>query len=363
MAKGKTRDLRAEREAAREQRAAQKGRRYRASLLPWWVKAGLDRLSPAFVIILMVALVAIGGLMAARQVMQNDQDEGGPVALASDQRVSYDGPVSERWGLGFSPLEELRYSRFGYPLHVGPNGVPLIEAGGAGGEVRELTEMEMEFPSDRDYVMVPETHDVAYAPGHTGHGVRWRVPVKMRELGDLRGVDRVTWFKEQQLGLNSALADVKLGLAQVQLVDPSAWDARWAEELRATVDAINDKYVDGDRDLWVVNGYRTYCEPELDFHYRSGITQGCPSVAYRDAVAAVWTALGEVVDAMRRLADSELLESNRVFQRMYEDADIDEYQRGQLEYIIAVMGELKALVEGLRVYGDAEGDYIHVTLD
>ena len=330
--------------------------------LPWWIAHFLDWLSPGAVVVTIAALVIVAGLMGARHMAQVNRDQilaGEPESYAA---VSYEGEVSPRWGQGFGPLESERYARFGEPLHFGPSGVPLVEDRRSG-DVRELTELELEFPHDRDYLTVPDAPGVVYAPGQTGYGVRWREPLKFREVPESRPVDRVTWFKEQERLLSQALRDVNLVVAQVALAPPASWDRRWAEGLRDSVDAINGKYANGDSDQWMTVGYGVRCNRQLDFDYRQGLTEGCPSAAYRDAVATVWLHLGQVVEATRRLADSELLESNREFNRFYEDADIDGYQRRQVQAIESGMQDVAGSVERLKVYGDAEGHYVHVILD
>lgn len=360
--RGGTPDLRGRRDGAEGSGQRAQGRRYRTSLLPWWASAVLDRMSPALIIGLMLVAVVVMGLMSLRAFMQGREAEVAAGVPASYAPVSYDGEISERWGHRLGALEELRYARFGRPLHVGPSGKPLIEGRGTG-LVRELTELEMTFPHDRDYLMVPGTSGVAYAPGSTGYEVRWREPEKLRELPEPRAVDRVTWFKEQERRLQAAVNDVRLAMAQVAHSPRESWDRRWAESLSATVAALNEKYAAGDVDQWAAAGYAVRCNRELDFAYRDGLTQGCPSAGYRDAVAEVWTHLGDLVEGLRRLADSELLESNRAFTMRFENADIDGYQDRQLKLINAAAESARNSAQRLRVYGDAEGHYIHVTFD
>ena len=356
-----TRDLRAERDGAPgDGSSKRKGRRLRR--LPWWLAHFLDWLSPGAVVAMLGILVIAAGLMGARHLVQENRETAYSEQPESYAPVSYEGEVSPQWGQQLGALEELRYRRFGLPLHYGPSGVPLIEVERTG-DVRELTEMEMEFPHDVNELSVPGAPGVVYAPGATGHGVRWREPVKYRDVPASRGVDRITWFKEQERLLNGALRDVNLVVAQVALVPPGAWDKRWAEDVQASVDAVNEKYVAGDPDQWMLAGYRIRCNRQLDLEYRQGLTEGCPTAAYRDAVAMVWLHLGNVVDTVRRLAEAELLESNAAFRRFYEDADIEGYQRRQLEAIESGMQDVAGSVQRLKVYGDAEGHYVHVTLD
>ena len=358
---GGTRDLRSGRDGGgRVGGGNRKGRR--RLRLPWWLSHFLDWLSPGAVVAALAALVIVGGLMGARHVAQSERDSSLPAQPEGHAAVSYEGEISPRWGQGFGSLEELRYSRFGRPLHYGPKGVPLVEDARSG-DVRELTEMEMEFPHDVDYLSAPDAPGVVYAPGATGHGVRWREPLKYRDIPESRAVDRVTWFKEQEHLLNQALRDVNLVVAQVALAPPESWDRRWAEGVQDSVDAINGKYAAGDPDQWVIAGYRVRCNRQIDLEYRQGLTEGCPSPGYRDAVATVWLRLGEVVESTRRLAEAELLESNRGFQRFYEDADIEGYQRRQVAAIESGMRDVAGSVERLKVYGDAEGHYVHIALD
>ena len=362
MSRRQTRDLRRQRDAERENRRSARNARYRPTRMPWWIAAVLDRMSPGLLLVLMLALVVIGGLLGARAALQNREAELARGKPVSSEPVSYDGLVSERWGTKLSPMLEQRYARYGVPLHVGPRGVPLLQNPETGA-VRELTELEMDFPHDAESLPVPGVSGVVYAPGGTGHGVRWREPAKLQDLPKLRSVDRMTWFQEQDLLLRDAIRDVKMAMAQVAHAPASSWDRHWAEGLQATAQAINKKYAGGDPEQWKFAGYVIRCDPQLDRDYRAGLTQGCPSPEYRDAVAQVWVHLGELVEIMRRLAESELLESNRRFLRHYEDADIDGYQQRQVENMVKAAGDVRAAVERLRVYGDAEGDYIHVTFD
>ena len=362
MASGLTPDLRARRVA--EETARNRYRRPslygRFQGLPWWMTLGMNRLSPGMVVVVMlIGLVAVG-LVGVRYYFggSSDQDD---LRLVAEDSVPYDGDMDSNFGRQIPPLQRLRWARFGLPLHIGPRGLPLIQNVETG-DVREMTDLEMEFPHDVSYERDPVDDSIVFVPGPTGYAVRWWEPDEYSDLPAARAFDRIGWFVYHEDMLNDASRDVYIGLQHVVGSDYSVWNYRWGKELVAIADALNDEYAFGDSRNWDLIGALRYCNDGLDSGYRSGVSEGCPSTGYQAVVGSMWRNLGEMVVLMELIGKSAGLQSDRHVGHLYYDVEVGEYHEKQIVKLRDVILRLKSSADLLKVYGEAEGYYVQVNL-
>lgn len=345
--------------------AANAGRRRRRNWLmrrlPWWVTVTFDRMSVGFLVALMLVGLVTVALVGVRYFFVDDGRDADAMVLEADSSVDYEVEPDPRFGQDIAPLRKLRWQRFGVPLHIGPRGVPLIEVDG-GDDVREMTEMEMDFPHDVEYVRHPYHRWVVLAPGHTGYGVRWWLPETYEDLPEAEPLDRVSWFVRHEERLESVVADVSLALTHVSGTPVGAWDRRWGEALVAATEALNEEYANGDSRYWILLGSLSRCDESLEFVYRSGVTEGCPSESYQETVGVIWRDMGRAVEVMERLGRSAMLREEPTYGHLFRDTDVMEYQAKQLGLLGKVLDEIRVSFDRLKEYGEAEGYYVQVNL-
>ena len=322
----------------------------------WWLRDFRDRMGPGMIVAFMALVLLVIALLVVRYfVIQPDVVEPPP-----EPSIYEDAPVSS-FGREISPARRLQLARFGIPLYVGPRGVPLIREP-VTGEVREVTEQEMNFPEGETEVRSPDNVDAMTAPGPHGRGVQWWEPRHLQDLPEPRPVDRVRWYQLQERQINSMIADLSLAIDYVGATPPRSWDDRWGRELVGIARAIIDKYAYGNPDYWVFASRFVWCDTSLENAMTSGVGGWCPSGEFAEAVAQVYIMVGEVVARLDRIGRAAQLPYDHLVGEMYRESEVAEYQIDTLAEIRRILADVAPLFEELHRYGEAHGHYLDLRM-
>ena len=347
------RDLRG---ASRREPSEEPGPRGRQRRSLWWVHHGIERLGPGLVIAFLGVVVIAVSLVSLR-VFYFKPDQA-PLAEAAPL---FDGDPSPNYGRPLSPAVRLRLARFGIPLHMGPNGVPLIRERDTG-EVREVTVVEMALPETGEAVPSADNPDVLTAPGPHGTTVQWWSPAHLRDLPEFQPVDRVRWYQLHEDRLNGLVRDLVLALEFVARTPVDHWDDRWGRELVAISVAITDKYAYGNPEYWLFTSRTIHCDLGLELAMTQGVGGSCPSEDFSRALDQVYVAGGEIVGRLRRVGLAAQLPYDHRTGAMYSDTAVSSYQEESLVEVQRLMSDMVVLFEDLRLYGEAHGHYLNVQL-
>lgn len=322
----------------------------------WWLADLRGRLGPGIVIAFLLVVVLTAGLLVFRYFYLKP-DEPAVAAVPS----IFDGEPTANYGRPLSPAVRLRLARYGIPLHMGPNGVPLIRER-LTGDVREVTELELQHPESSDPVPSAANADVVTVPGPHGTGVMWWEPRHLQDLPEPRYVDRVRWYQHQERQLNALTVDLVLVIDYVVSTPADRWDDRWGVGLVDLTTAITDKYAFGNPDYWSFASRFISCDSALDLAMTSGIGSSCPSQSFAATVDQVYVAAGHIVGRLERVGRAAQLPYDYNIGKLYRPSEVAEYQRGALSEVERLMEDVGVLFEDLRNQGEAHGHYLDVRL-
>lgn len=349
------RDLRrAPRRDPGDDRAEWRGRRPRNL---WWLRDFRDRLGPGMVIAFLVVVVLTAALVSVR-VFYFKPDR--PV-VPEDSPSIFAGEISPRYGEPLSPATRLRLARFGIPLYVGPNGIPLVRDP-VTGESREVSEFEMSLPEDRTVVRAGHSPDVLTQPGPSGRPVMWWQPRHLQGLPEPQLVDRIRWYQLQERQLNAFVRDLMLGLDYVGATSPSRWDDRWGRGLVAIAEALVDKYAFGDPGHWLFASSFIVCDIGIERAMTAGIGSSCPSAAFVALLDRVYASGGEIVARLDRMGRAAQLRHDYVSGALYNEYDVYVYHERSLDEIGELMDVIRVSFDEIRLQGEAHGHYLDVHL-
>lgn len=329
-----------------------RGRRPRSF---WWFHDGPGRLGPGLVIAFLGIVVLTVALVSVR-VFYLKPDQAPPdVAVGL-----FDGDPLPSYGRPLSLAVRLRLARFGIPLHIGPNGVPLIRERQSG-EVREVTPEELALPER--VAAVPSEHnpDVLTVPGPHGTNVQWWSPSHLRDVPDNQLVDRVRWYQLHEDRLNGLVRDLVLALEFVGHTPVDQWDDRWGRRLVAISDVITAESAYGNPAYWQFASRTISCDAGLDLAMSGGVGSACPSADFQAALDRAYVAGGEIVSRLRRVGLAAQLPYDHQVGEAYSETSVADYQEDSLAEVQRLMSDIAQIFEDLRVYGEAHGHCLDVS--
>ena len=335
-------------EEARDKASPARRRRF------WMVRYAFDRASNWLVVVSLMGLV---GAIIVGAVADNRAED----LVGGGDSFAWEGDVHPESGRRLGFLEANDALRYGRPLYLGDEGRPVVE-NYATGDIREVTDLELEFPRGEVWAFDVERPASVYTPGPEGLGV-WREHGGVTELlPPTVMVDCMTWSDRQRDYLQLALDDVGFALSHRESGDVSVMDHEWGQRVEGITSAIRDKYAHGQVALWNAAPLRWSCDIELEEAVNSGVTEGCPSFQHVEALRGMWGQVGSVNERLWMLSRAFQLDV-RKSEWAVGDVGVPEVQLEMVEGLQDAMAALvKKRLELLRV-GNAEGvDLVLVSL-
>ena len=231
----------------------------------------------------LVVVVVVGGigLLFYERVIDRDEDY---------ESASREVVVDPEYGRPLNAREVGLAARWGEPMFLGKGGMPLMRVHGSG-EVREVTPVEIDFPSGEFYVI--EQGDVVWAPGRYGWGVWWKLDRSNELTKDVMLLGRQSWVAVQNRELDLALGRLEVGVTFLLGLELEVWRSGQGQEMLDYFEQYRREY-----DVWALEGnwgvvpFRWRCDGQLEIELREGITPGCPSGEVAGAVSRVWREIG-----------------------------------------------------------------------
>ncbi len=323
----------------------------------WWFGHTGVKLVPAMVLFLSAVVVLTLGLFAVRHFVFKPHE----VAELPTREPLFAGEPSSNYGRPLSPAARMRVARFGIPLHMGPNGVPLIRDR-ATGAVRELTPAEQALPENEMVVVSEDNPDILESVSPAGGRVSWWEPRHLQGLPEPVLVDRVRWYERQEDQLNAAAYDMALAIEFAVRTPSDRWDDRWGGTLVEISDALVDEYAFGNPGYWQFASSFIVCSHDLEVVVTGGLGAGCPSPGLVQTVDRVYIAFGEITARLRRMGLAAELPYDPQVGGIYREVEVLEYLQENLVAIERLMEQVGVLFDDIARFGEAEGFYLDVRL-
>ena len=189
--------------------------------------------------------------------------------------------------------------RYGRPLYAGGHGRPVVALHQTG-EVRELTEYEMSFPSDRAFVSAGYGL-VVRAPGRRGLGVWWEHDPERALRSSWEPLDRVGWAARQNDELAHVVSVGLSALAELRGLEVEPWRPGVGQRVLARLDPLYARYPLAAYGGWQYQPGRWRCDDELESDLRMGVTVGCPDAGVRSLLSDAWRQAGALADRLRQV--------------------------------------------------------------
>ena len=185
---------------------------------------------------------------------------------------------------------------------AGPGGLPLIKHAKTG-EVREVTEVELDYPSNRPFIPVEGVAGVVWNPGPRGLGLWWQPDVREELRWHNRLLlDRFAWRERQRQELEYALGEVSYSFQQLFLVDLNYWTPGPSARIYESMTRLQARYPSvrlvGD---WALIPREWVCDANLQGDLDGDWGPGCPSVELEQQLGLVWEQVGRVSERLREL--------------------------------------------------------------
>lgn len=183
----------------------------------------------------------------------------------------------------------------------------------ASGDVRELTEVEIEFGRGDVVLEVPEKDGAVWNPGPRGLGVWWLAEPDADQVKTVKPklrFARIGWRERQMVELNYALDLIQTGLDVVegQLRNESA-SAVWSEEavqiVRNPYVLLQERHEPAGWGKWASIPAQWQCDFVLEHDLTQGLTVGCPLPETHGALQQAWVDVGLVVEELDRVGRVE----------------------------------------------------------
>lgn len=286
----------------------------------------------------------------------------GPLALFAVEG-SEPGPFG-RTGLGW--LRVLRFCGGGRRLGFGGR-FPAVLGFGLCSWFRHVVRVDRHIQVELVLEGVPshplvQGNLVPAAFADTLTDVQWWSPSHLRDLPEIRPVDRVRWYQLHEDRLNGLVRGLVLAFEFVALTPVDQWDDRWGRRLVSISDAITQEYAYGNPTYWQLASRTIRCESALELAMSGGIGTSCPSGDFQRALDQAYVASGEIVARLRRIGHAAQLPYDHQVGGLYSDTSVATYQEESLAEVQRLMSDLVPIFEDLRVYGEAHGHYLDVRL-
>ena len=331
--------------AEERKRRLQRWRRFRY-VLPWNWFAGR-----AGVVVLCLFLVLGLAWMGFRQLDAPSSGHAAPFPTALAPAV----PERVR---GLSAAEHSLASRYGFPLHLGPGGKPVIRVESTG-SVRELTSFEMDLDSPVSRLF-SRSGVVVQVPGPRGWGMWWLDDSEKVSLRPLVSLDRLSWRERQERELSRVVRGVLLALSWMDRVDLGARQPGLGDAFLDLASRIRDPYPPAEWGRWGAVPGLWVCDRELESDLHQGVTSGCPGREYGEALQDAWIRVGAVVDRLERVG--------RFMGHMDKMDSADLYESGaraELFYeVLDMTWDYRDLASALARLRQVSGEWgLHVSVD
>ena len=212
---------------------------------------------------------------------------------------SLSAPVPER-ARDLTASEYSLASRYGRPLYLGTEGVPVVQVEGTG-KVRELTPFELKF--DSAFTRIPSPRGlVIEVPGPRGWGMWWRDMSEAHSLRPLVSFDRRSWASRQERELSRVVRGVSLGMQVISGVNLELWNPGAGDSFLDLTAQIKDPYPPVRHRHWSAVPGLWVCDQQLERDLHQGLTPSCPGVEYLGALREAWGSAGLVVERMEGIA-------------------------------------------------------------
>ena len=191
-------------------------------------------------------------------------------------------------------------ARYGRPLYAGASGRPVVVLEGSG-EVRELTEYELNFPEGQAFVSVGDGLTVR-APGPRGLGMWWdhRPAERLRTRWTV--LDRGGWGDRQESELDFVVGGIAGALSRLAAHDFDPWGEGLSDAIMTELAPVVERYPLGERGSWRDQPRRWRCDWELETDLRLGRSEGCGHAAVDELLGDVWAEAGGLVDGLLQVA-------------------------------------------------------------
>ncbi len=250
---------------------------------------------------------------------------GARVPVSSVPSVS----AAPEWVRDLTASEYALSSRYGSPLYLGAEGIPVIELDA--GVVRELTPFEMDL--DSPVSRISSRHGgVIQVSGPRGWGMWWLDDSEMASLRPLVSLDRLSWRSRQERELSRVVRGIVLGMFLMNGFDLEIWESGLGDPLLELASRIKEPYPSASWGNWGAVPGLWVCDPALESDLHQGVTPGCPGVEYDDALQNAWLGVGAMVDRlegigrymryMDGMSSADLHESNALATLSYEILDL-----------------------------------------
>ena len=245
-------------------------------------------------------------------------------------------------------------ARFGEPLYLGDQGYPVVRDRDSG-EVREVTPVEVDFPSG---VLFQDAEGGAvWAPGPRGWGIWWdQETVELEGRLSLR-MDRDGWVARQNEELARALVGLEYATEQLALWSLDDWTSGRATGLAMFMDAYRAEYPEAKPGFWGLVPGRWYCDEQLEKDLRHGVTVGCPSGALVSALEGVWVEIGLYAETLSIVADLGRLRDG-LTARQISSLNVDRSMGEAAQDLLAIRDRLPVALE--RLDGEAERNLVNM---
>ena len=184
---------------------------------------------------------------------------------------------------------------------AGPGGLPLIKHAKTG-EVREVTEVELDYPSNRPFIPAEGVAGVVWNPGPRGLGLWWQ-PDVLEELRWQRTLmDRFAWRERQAGELEYALGELRYAFRQFEQLDLQVWEPGPPARIYESMSRLQGRYPAARLlGAWSSVPEEWACDPDLERDLYGEAGAGCPSAALEQHLSLTWHQVGRVAERMREL--------------------------------------------------------------
>ena len=338
---------------------------------PWWLRAGFSGevfTGQKGTVMAVVLLAGVGGLLVWMMATGGGRSGLGGDLSAWDGNGEYSLPGDAGRVLRAAEVEVAL--AFGEPVELGVGGLPVVVHAATGVE-RELTVMEVDFFHDHGTQSLGGvelgTNQVVWNPGPQGWGMWWRETAVEEVARPELGFTREGWRIKQEEEMEWLFRRLESAfLVLNRLEDPLVRERGLGAELGLVLDSIVDRYpiVRERRGVvaWAGIPLSWVCLEELEFGSTGGISQGCPSVEYQQAVSEVWGSAGalfvDLSGTARLLSYMDGLSTHDYFR----SGKVPELYLGLIDTIEVEGVNLGFAVRALRILSGYEGMYFSVEL-
>ena len=275
--------------------------RFIGLLSPWGRRAEPMPGSIKFLLLVAMVSIMVVGVWITRDVYI-DQARG-MVARAPIFPDIAEGPHPDA-GRSLEGHEYSLASQYGDPLDLGEGGRPVVRF--EDGDVRELTELEVEWDSPIPF-RPTGLNNMVFGPGPRGFGL-W-FDEQLPDGSPDYVYNRIRWAERQEFELSRAVGLVADGMKLYVSVDSDNFSTEPTLGLEKVITELERSNRHTFKDRWQHAPEYWGCSAELERDLHFGLTAGCPGGQLVEDLERAWLLVGEVSQLFRRMVETTLFMS------------------------------------------------------